>query len=57
MSFRVTAPVRDAWVEVRGRASGKPHFRKKIPRLVPSELQKITVDPPAAEDMEVSCHD
>ena len=57
LSFRVTAPVREAWVEVRGRASGKPHFRKKFPRLVPSELQKITIDPPAAEDMEVSCHD
>jgi len=57
MSFRVTAPVRDVWIEVRGRDSGKPHFRKKFPRLVPSELQKITLDPPAAEDMEVSCHD
>ena len=57
LSFRVTAPVRDAWVEVLGCASGKPHFRKKFPRLVPSELQKITIDPPAAEDMEVSCHD
>jgi len=57
ISFRVTVPVRDVWIEVRGRASGKPHFRKKFPRLVPSELQKITVDPAAAEDMEVSCHD
>lgn len=57
LSFRVNAPARDVWIEVLGRDSGKPRFRKKFPRLVPSELQKITVDPPAAEDMEVSCHD
>jgi len=57
MSFRVIAPFRDVWVEVRGRASGKPYFRKKFPRLVPSELQKIEIGSPAVEDMEVSCHD
>ena len=57
LSFRVIAPVREAWIDVRSLASGKPHFRKKFPRLVPSELQKITVASPAVEDMEVSCHD
>jgi glycerol-3-phosphate dehydrogenase len=57
VSFRVAAPCRDRWVEVRGRSTGRSLFRKKVPRLVPSELQKITVAGPAAEDMEVSCHE
>ncbi len=57
VAFRVTAPCRDRWIEVRGRTSGKSHFRKKAPRLVPSELQRITITGPATEDMEVSCHE
>jgi hypothetical protein len=57
VAFRVVAPCRDRWVEVRGRTTGRSLFRKRIPRLVPSELQKITVAGPAAEDMEVSCHE
>jgi L-2-hydroxyglutarate oxidase LhgO len=57
VAFRVAAPCRDRWIEIRGRTTGKSFFRKRAPRLVPSELQKITVDGPAAEDMEVSCHE
>ncbi len=57
IAFRVTAPCRDRWIEVRGLTTGKGLFRKRAPRLVPSELQKIAVAGPAAEDMEVSCHD
>ncbi len=57
ISFRVAAPRRDCWIEVRGLTTGKSLFRKRVPRLVPSELQKIAVAGPAAEDMEVSCHD
>ena len=57
IAFRTSTPCRDRWIEVRGRTSGKSLFRKKAPRLVPSELQKITVPGPAAEDLEVSCHE
>ncbi len=57
VAFRVSAPCRGRWIEVRGRATGRSLFRKKAPRLVPSELQKITVAGPAAEDMEVSCRE
>ncbi len=57
VAFRVAAPCRNRWIEVRSRTTGKSLYRKKIPRLVPSELQKITVAGPAAEDMEVSCRE
>ena len=57
IAFRVTAPCRDRWIEVRGLTTGEVLFRKRAPRLVPSELQKTAVAGPAAEDMEVSCHD
>jgi glycerol-3-phosphate dehydrogenase len=57
VAFRVAAPCRGHWVEVRGRTTGKSLFRKKAPGLVPSELQKITVAGPAVEDMEVLCHE
>jgi glycerol-3-phosphate dehydrogenase len=56
VAFRVAAPCRDRWIEVRGRTTGKSLFRKNAPRLVPSEIQKITIAGPADEDMEVSCH-
>jgi thioredoxin reductase len=52
-SFRVKRPVRDATVEVRGRASGKTYARRKFARLLPSELQKITVRGAVEEDLEV----
>jgi thioredoxin reductase len=55
--FRVTRPVRNAAVEVRGRASGKIYARKRYLRLLPSELQKVRVEETVAEDLEVGCHE
>jgi thioredoxin reductase len=52
-SFRVRRPVRDAVVEVKGRTSGRVYARRKFPRLLPSELQKIKVGPAVEEDLEV----
>lgn len=56
-SFRVTRPVRDVRVEVRGKTSGQFYARRKYPRLLPSELQKIKVKAAVAEDLEVGCHE
>ena len=56
-SFRVVRPVRDVHVEVRGKASGQVYARKKYPRLLPSELQKIKVKEAVSEDLEVACHE
>jgi NADPH-dependent 2,4-dienoyl-CoA reductase/sulfur reductase-like enzyme len=56
-SFRVTRPVRDARVEVKGKTSGKIYARKKFPRLLPSELQKIKVREAVEEDIEVGCRE
>ncbi len=57
ISFRVKAPVRDVWIEVRGLSTGRSVFLRKFPRLVPPELQKIGLPVPASEDLEVLCHD
>jgi len=57
INFRVTRPTRGTWVEVRGVSTGKTVARKKFPRLVPSELQKILVKPAIEDDLEVSSHD
>jgi thioredoxin reductase len=56
ISFRTKAPVRDAWIEVRGLSSGGRIYRKKFSRLVPSELQRIKLSASPAEDLEISCH-
>jgi thioredoxin reductase len=56
-SFRVTRPVRAARVEVKGKTSGKIYARKKFPRLLPSELQKIKVREAVEEDIEVGCRE
>ena len=56
LNLRVTAPGRDRWVTVRGAASGASYFRKKYPRLVPSEMLKIRIKRSVAEDVEVRCH-
>jgi thioredoxin reductase len=56
-SFRVTRPLRDVEVVVRGRTTGKVHARKKHGRLLPSELQKIRVRGAAEEDLEVAVHE
>jgi thioredoxin reductase len=52
-SFRVTRPVREARVEVKGKTSGKIYARKKFACLLPSELQKIRVREAVEEDIEV----
>jgi len=56
-SFRVTRPVRDVGIEVKGKTSGKVYARKKYPRLLPSELQKIKVKDAIEEEIEVGCHE
>jgi thioredoxin reductase len=56
LNFRVTVPGRDRWVTVRGAASGAFYFRKKFPRLVPSEMLKIIIKRAVEEDVEVRCH-
>jgi len=56
-SFRVARPLRDASVEVRGKSSGRVYARRKYPRLLPSELQKINVRTAVEEDIEVGCHE
>lgn len=55
--FRVTRPTRETWVEVRGVSAGKMVARKKYSRLVPSEIQKISVNAVIDDDLEVSSHD
>jgi len=52
-SFRVTRPLRDVRIAVKGRSSGKIYARKKFGRILPSELQKIKVRAAVAEDLEV----
>jgi len=54
-SFRVKRPVRNPVVEVRGLNSGRVYARRRFPRLLPSELQKIKVRPAVEEDLEVVC--
>jgi NADPH-dependent 2,4-dienoyl-CoA reductase/sulfur reductase-like enzyme len=56
-SFRVTCPLRNVHVVVKGKATGKVYARKKFPRVLPSELQKIKVRPAVDEDLEVGCHE
>jgi len=56
LNLRVTVPGRDRWVTVRGAASGASYFRKKFPRLVPSEMLKIRIKRAFGEDVEVRCH-
>jgi thioredoxin reductase len=56
-SFRVTCPLRNVQVAVKGRTTGKVYARKKFARVLPSELQKIKVRPAVDEDLEVGCHE
>ena len=55
--FRVKRPVRNVRIEVTGKTSGRVYARKKYPRLLPSELQKIKVRAAVDEDIEVACHE
>ena len=56
-SFRTTRPLRNVQVVVKGKATNKVYARKKLGRLLPSELQKIKVRPAVEEDLEVNCHE
>jgi len=56
-SFRVTCPLRDVQVVIKGRTTGKVYARRKFGRVLPSELQKIKVRPAVGEDLEVGCHE
>ncbi len=55
--FRVSRPLRGRTVVVRGGDSGNVLLAKKAPRLVPSELQKVEVQGPFAESLEVECRE
>jgi len=57
LSYRVTRPLRNIEVAVKGKDSGKTYARMKCGRLLPSELQKIKVRPAVEEDIEVSAHE
>jgi pyruvate/2-oxoglutarate dehydrogenase complex dihydrolipoamide dehydrogenase (E3) component len=56
-SFRVTCPLRNVQVVVKGKTTGKVYARKKFARVLPSELQRIKVRPAVEEDLEVGCHE
>ena len=57
LSFRVTRPLRDVQVVVKGGETGQVYARRKFGRVLPSELQKIEVKPAVEEDLEVGCHE
>jgi thioredoxin reductase len=57
LHFRVTRPRRNVWVEGRGASTGAKVFRRKYPRLLPSELQKLKLRKALDEDLKVSAHD
>jgi len=57
LNFRVARPERACRIVVSGRLSGKVYFRKKFGRLLPSELQRITIRSVIDEDLEVCCHE
>lgn len=56
-SFRVTSPLRNIQVLVKGKTTGKVYSRKKLARALPSELQKIKVGAAVEEDLEVGCYE
>ncbi len=56
-SFRAARPLRNVRAEIRGRSSGRVLAAKKFGRILPSELQKMTVKAAVDEDLEVACHE
>lgn len=56
-SFRVTCPLRNVRIVVKGRRTGRIYARKKLGRALPSELQKIKVRAAVDEDLEVAVHE
>ena len=55
LSLRVTRPMREMRIRAIGKQSGESYFRRKFPRLLPSELQKIKLRKPVVDDLEVTC--
>lgn len=56
LNFRVTVPLRNVRIMVQGKESGTVYLRKKYPRLLPSELEKIKIKKQIEEDLEILCH-
>ncbi len=56
LNFRVRTPQRQSRIVVTGKMTHKNYFQKKYPRLVPSELEKITIREAITEDLELTCH-
>ena len=57
INFRVTAPLREKRVYLRGKITDRIYARRKFPRLLPSELEKVTLKQPVEEDLEIRCDD
>jgi len=57
INFRVTHPLRNHRLYVKGKNSGKMYYQKKFPRLLPSELEKIILKFYITEDLEIYCHE
>ena len=57
LNFRPDRPWRDGKVGLRGRTTGRIYRRKKYPRLLPSEMAKISLPGSVEEDVEVWCGD
>lgn len=57
LNFRPDRPRRDGRVGVRGRMTGRIYREKKFPRLLPSEMAKMSLSRSIEEDVEVWCGD
>jgi thioredoxin reductase len=57
LNFRVKRPLAACRLTVKGCVTGKPYVRKKYPRLLPSELQKVLVRGAVEVDLEVECRE
>jgi thioredoxin reductase len=55
INFRVKNPLRNKRIYVKGKVSGEIYLRKKFPRLLPSELEKVRVKRVIEEDLEIIC--
>jgi thioredoxin reductase len=53
LNFRPDRPRRDGRVGVRGRTTGRIYREKKFPRLLPSEMAKMSLSRSIEEDVEV----
>lgn len=55
INFRVKSPMRHQRIYVKGKSSGEVYLRKKFPRLLPSELEKVRIKRAIEEDLEIIC--